>query len=260
MNWDWFYYLVAGWAGVAVITCIVLIAFNIRSPYGRHTTEGWGKMISNKWGWFFMELPALLIMPILAYAGPNKADLTSMILVGLWVFHYVFRTLIFPFRLRTKNKKMPITIVVSAIFFNGVNGFLNGYFIGFHPDFESFIALNKGVEPNHLWHFTIGICMFFLGMIINRKSDKTLIGLRSSSKEYQIPRGGLFNIISCPNHLGEIIEWTGFAILAMNPAAVSFAIWTFCNLAPRSLNHHSWYKEKFSNYPKKRKALIPYVL
>jgi 3-oxo-5-alpha-steroid 4-dehydrogenase 1 len=28
----------------------------------------------------------------------------------------------------------------------------------------------------------------------------------------------------------------------------------------RSLNHHKWYKEKFDNYPKKRKAILPYVL
>jgi len=83
--------------------------------------------------------------------------------------------------------------------------------------------------------------------------------LRKDNKGYQIPQGWLFEYISCPNHLGEIIEWTGFAIIAMNLSAISFAVWTFCNLAPRAYNHHSWYRENFQNYPENRKILIPYL-
>ena len=70
----------------------------------------------------------------------------------------------------------------------------------------------------------------------------------------------MFRLISCPNHLGEIIEWTGFFIIALNLPALSFTLWTFFNLVPRALNHHEWYKEYFDNYPKNRKAVIPYIL
>lgn len=32
------------------------------------------------------------------------------------------------------------------------------------------------------------------------------------------------------------------------------------NLAPRAYSHHLWYKKTFSeNYPKSRKALIPFI-
>jgi 3-oxo-5-alpha-steroid 4-dehydrogenase 1 len=97
-------------------------------------------------------------------------------------------------------------------------------------------------------------------MGINLKSDAILIGLRKKGeKNYQIPKGFLFDFISSPNLFGEIIEWTGFAIMAWNLPALSFAIWTFANLVPRSLNHHNWYKENFPDYPKNRKAVFPYL-
>jgi len=55
------------------------------------------------------------------------------------------------------------------------------------------------------------------------------------------------------------VEWFGFALVAMNPAAWSFAVWTFGNLAPRAFNHHTWYKEHIVDYPKERKVVIPGV-
>jgi 3-oxo-5-alpha-steroid 4-dehydrogenase 1 len=96
-------------------------------------------------------------------------------------------------------------------------------------------------------------------MFINIGTDNRLIALRKNGSGYQIPRGWLFEYISCPNHFGEVIEWTGFAIVAWNLPALSFAVWTVSNLVPRALNHHEWYKEKFDDYPKERKAVLPYL-
>jgi len=60
--------------------------------------------------------------------------------------------------------------------------------------------------------------------------------------------------------LGEIIEWIGFAMMAWNLAALSFAIWTIVNLLPRAIDHHKWYRRYFAGYPEKRKAIIPFIL
>ncbi len=247
---NWFFILTWSWIAVAVITFLSLIVTKIRAPYGRHTREGWGKLIANKWGWFWMELPALLLCPGLAIIGPREKDLVTWVLVGLWLFHYTNRTLIFPFRLKTQGKKMPLSIVFSAIFFNSVNGFINGYYLGFLAPDDS--------APSPL--FVIGIALFFLGWWINHTADSKLIALRKEQAGYQIPRGWLFRYISCPNHFGEIVEWAGFAIAAWSLPAATFAIWTFANLAPRAFNHHEWYHQKFEDYPKDRKALIPFII
>ena len=238
------------WIGTGLITFFVLVFFNIKAPYGRHAGTGWGKMIDNHWGWFWMELPALLVMPLLVLGGPGPKNGMLWLLTGLWTLHYVYRTLIFPFQLRTRNKKMPLLIVFSALLFNLMNGWLNGYYLGFVATNESEVF---GI------HVYLGIFVFFGGMYINRTADRKLIALRKNTQGYQIPKGWLFNYISCPNHFGEIVEWAGFALIAWNLPASSFAIWTFCNLVPRALNHHEWYRQTFTEYPQKRKVVFPFI-
>ena len=145
---------------------------------------------------------------------------------------------------------MPLVIVCSALLFNGINGLVNGYFLGFvSQSSKEVLSLNV----------MVGLIVFCLGMIINRHADKKLISLRKKDQGYFIPKGGLFNYISCPNHFGEIVEWAGFAIIAWSVPALSFFIWTFCNLAPRALNHHQWYQSYFKDYPNNKKAVIPFI-
>ena len=237
------------WIGIAIITFISLIILKVRAPYGRHSRQGWGMMIDNHWGWFWMELPALVIVPIIALTGSAEKTSLHWVLIALWTIHYTNRTLIFPFRLKTKGKKMPISIVFSAAFFNLINGLLNGYALGY-------MALPT--VPTAL--FAIGVVIFIVGFYINQRADNYLIGLRRKQSGYLVPQGWLFNRISCPNLFGEIVEWTGFAIAACSLQAFSFALWTFANLVPRAMNHHDWYLETFPEYPKDRKAVIPSIL
>ena len=238
------------WINIGIATFTILIGTKVRAPYGRHARKGWGPTISNKAGWIIMELPALLIFPVLALAGPYGFDWLTHVLAALWIIHFFNRTLIFPLRTRTSGKRMQVLIVASAITFNTCNGLLNGLYNGYviHP------------TPTLSMHHYVGLGLFITGMVINWHTDSKLISLRKNANGYLIPEGGLFKYISCPNHFGEIVEWTGFAILAWNLPALSFAVWTFCNLVPRALNHHAWYKEQFPEYPKSRKAVIPFLL
>ncbi len=101
-----------------------------------------------------------------------------------------------------------------------------------------------------------------MGIAINHHSDNILIALRDNRDKngYYIPHGGLFEKISCPNFLGEIIEWAGFAIACWNLPALAFAVWTAANLVPRALSHHRWYQAEFEDYPKDRRAILPGIL
>ncbi|MCB0706068.1 MAG: DUF1295 domain-containing protein [Saprospiraceae bacterium] len=240
------------WIGIGLITLLSLTVLKIRAPYGRHANDKWGKTISNRWGWFIMELPALLLFPLLVIFGPAEKDNLTWFLVILWAAHYINRAIIFPFRIRTKGKRMPLAIVYSAIGFNLVNGFVNGYYLGFLHQPDASVSLFDV-------RILLGFAIFLLGVFINNKADTKLIALRKENSGYQIPRGWLFEFISCPNHFGEVIEWIGFAVIAWSLPALSFAIWSFCNLVPRAKNHQDWYLENFPDYPKKRKAVIPFL-
>jgi 3-oxo-5-alpha-steroid 4-dehydrogenase 1 len=147
---------------------------------------------------------------------------------------------------------MPIIICFSAIFFNLVNGYVNGRGLsvfGTHYGIDTWLT-----APSTL----IGLVIFAIGFYINRWADSVLLSLRKPGETgYKIPRGGLYEYISCPNYFGEMVEWGGFAIAAWSLPAFSFFIWTVANLAPRAYLHHKWYQEKFPEYPKQRNALIP---
>jgi len=98
-------------------------------------------------------------------------------------------------------------------------------------------------------------------MVINQLSDNILLNLRKTpGNGYKIPYGGLFRWVSCPNFFGEIIEWSGFALMIWSPAGLAFAVWTAANLIPRALDHHKWYRENFPDYPQERKAVFPCLL
>ena len=234
------------WILIALIVLPVNLIY--KAPYGKHSTKKWGKSIDNKTGWILMELPALLTCPLIYFAIVEEINLSIMFII-LWITHYFNRTIIYPLRIKTKGKKIPIAIVASAFFFNMVNGVFNGYFLTL-VQFESISE----------FYLILGFIIFIIGFYINISSDNLLIKLRTNQKGYVIPNGKLFNYVSCPNFFGEIIEWLGFAIMTLNPGSLSFLIWTICNLIPRSKAHHKWYIENFENYPKKRKAVIPYLL
>jgi 3-oxo-5-alpha-steroid 4-dehydrogenase 1 len=236
------------WSAIAVATFILLQY--VTAPYGRHTTKGWGLEISNRIGWILMELPSFLII-LYFYISSNQSTYASLLSL-LWLFHYLNRTFIFPFRIRTKGKKMPLTIVFSAIFFNFFNAGLNGYYLA---NFDTYTTENFSQ-----WNFILGIILFVVGFIINQISDNILIHLRKPGETgYKIPTGFLFKYISCPNLFGELIQWMGFAFIAWNFPATTFLIWTAANLLPRALKHHNWYLNNFKEYPKNRKAVFPKI-
>ena len=109
--------------------------------------------------------------------------------------------------------------------------------------------------------FIIGFVIFLIGSFINRQADYILKNLRKPGEtEYKIPYGGLYRFISCPNYLGEIIIWLGWAVLLKSWVGLSFFMWTVANLVPRALTSHKWYKENFTDYPSERKAIIPGIL
>ncbi|CAA0836315.1 Steroid 5-alpha-reductase DET2 [Striga hermonthica] len=66
--------------------------------------------------------------------------------------------------------------------------------------------------------------------------------------------------VSCPNYLGEIVEWLGWAVMTWSWAGLGFFVYTCANLVPRAEQNHRWYLEKFGeDYPSNRKAVIPFV-
>jgi len=243
--------LTLSWIALALV--LFPIQLFVTAPYGRHVRAGWGPQIPNRLGWFAMEIVSLTLFATLFLTGTAPKHAPAWIFFACWTAHYANRALIFPWRTHTRGKTIPVLIVIWAILFNLVNAGLNGFALGslymYPPSWLS--------DPR----FLIGLALFLIGAAINLISDHTLIALREDGgRGYKIPRGGLFEFISCPNLFGEIVQWSGFALMCWNLPALSFAVWTAANLIPRALSHHRWYREHFPDYPHNRKAVIPFVL
>jgi len=240
------------WTILGLLAFILLLF--VTAPYGRHSRKDWGPSIPNRVGWIVMELPSLIVFILAFLLGPNGIQPVTWIFFALYVFHYGNRSILWPLRTKTSGKQMPLVVALMAVSFNLVNGFVNAYY------FSSF-AREYSWEWLFDFRFILGIIVWGIGVFINWWSDQTLLNLRRGGKKgYFIPRGGLFRYVSCPNFFGEIMEWTGFAIMTWSPAALVFALWTFFNLVPRALDHHKWYRETFPDYPSKRRAILPFII
>lgn len=233
---------------------VIASLFLVTAPYGRHIRKGWGFAVSAKLGWIIMEFPAFFVIILFFFLGDRQTSPVAIVFLTMWTIHYGNRTFIYPFLMKGGTKKFPFLLVVFAIIFNIINGYLNGrYLFSFSPVY----SLSWFYDPR----FIIGFIVFFTGMAINLHSDHILRNLRKSGEtDYKMPKRGMFKYISCPNYFGEMIEWTGFAIATWSLPGLAFAVFTIANLMPRAFSHHKWYLESFPDYPKKRKAFIPFVL
>ena len=248
---DLFDALLLTWFGLGAITAIAL--FFITAPYGRHARAGFGPTVPSSLGWLLMEAPAALLPALFFVTGTRMNNAIAWCFLAAWELHYVYRAFVFPFLGRGGGRPMPLSIVASALFFNCVNGYLNGRWLFALADpYPTAWFLDA--------RFILGITLFLVGFAVHVHSDHILRRLRAPGETgYKVPQGGLFRFVSSPNYLGEIVEWSGWALMTWCLPTLAFTYWTAANLLPRALSNHSWYRDHFPDYPTERRALIPFI-
>nr|XP_004666165.2 3-oxo-5-alpha-steroid 4-dehydrogenase 1 isoform X1 [Jaculus jaculus] len=232
--------------------CLAMLP-RLGSPYGRYSDRWPGPRVPARAAWLLQELPSL-VWPLHECARTSAARLgcrPNCVLLAMFLVHYIQRTLVFPFLIRG-GKPTPLLSFVLAFAFCNYNGYLQSrYLSNFAMYAEDWVT-----HPC----FLTGFVLWLMGMVINVHSDHILRNLRKPGETgYKIPRGGLFEYISAANYFGEITEWGGFALASWSLQSGAFAFFTFCILVTRAKQHHQWYHEKFEDYPKLRKILIPFL-
>lgn len=224
----------------------------ITAPYGRFTRGGWGPTVPARVGWVGMEAVSSIFFVAIFLLGDHRARAVPLVFLALWQLHYVQRSFIYPFLMRT-GRRMPVVVVLMAVCFNLLNAYINARWVadlGTYP--TSWL-----IDPR----FVLGVLVFLAGYGMNLSADKTLRELRRPGDDtYKIPRGGMYRWVSCPNYLGEIVEWCGWAIATWSLPGLAFAAYTAANLGPRAITNHRWYRRTFPDYPASRRALIPGLL
>lgn len=247
---DNFYILLAV---MAIIAVVVFIALHfVEAGYGIAYNKRWGLSVNNKLGWVVMESPVFILMLVLWLMSPRRWDVAPMVMCLIFEAHYFQRSFIFPLLIRNSSR-MPLSIILMGLIFNSVNALMQGGWL--------FYVSDPSRYPESWlwsWQFVAGTAMFAAGMYVNIQSDSIIRNLRKpGDRRHYLPRGGMFRYVTSANYLGELMEWTGFAILTWSWAGAVFALWTFANLAPRAIKIRKRYEHEFG--PLAQRALIPFV-
>uniref|UniRef100_A0A8D2E0K4 3-oxo-5-alpha-steroid 4-dehydrogenase n=1 Tax=Sciurus vulgaris TaxID=55149 RepID=A0A8D2E0K4_SCIVU len=243
-------------AGSATIATLGALTLYLTKPfsYGKHMeiSAPGGTCLPARTAWFLQELPAFVVSAgILAWQPRSLFGPPGTFLLGLFCAHYFHRTFIYS--LLTRGRPFPVVFLFRGSIFCVGNGFLQAYY------------LIHCAEYSEEWYtdirFSVGVFLFILGMGINIHSDYILRHLRKPGEiTYRIPQGGLFTYVSGANYLGEIIEWIGYALATWSPPGLAFAFFSLCFLGQRAFHHHRFYLKMFEDYPKSRKALVPFII
>ncbi|XP_052777394.1 3-oxo-5-alpha-steroid 4-dehydrogenase 1-like isoform X1 [Mya arenaria] len=255
-----------------LLSVITLIAQWAKpAPYGKHEGSeagNWGPMIPQRLGHIFSDaIPGVLMFILVFYLYGDSRGTVNYIFLALWLCHYIHRGIIHPLTMRYRSGQVALGITLGGFFPNCLFHFLNADFIG-----SAVYASNYYYDPR----FICGIVIFVLGFVINRWADYKLRSLRRPKTEdgkvmtslqtnvdgdsgYFIPRGGLYEVISCPNYFGELVEWLGWSLATWSLAGLVWALFGAATFLPRSWHNHNWYKRQFEDYPSQRKALIPFI-
>ncbi|KAM9847505.1 LOW QUALITY PROTEIN: 3-oxo-5-alpha-steroid 4-dehydrogenase 2-like [Aulostomus maculatus] len=125
----------------------------------------------------------------------------------------------FVYSLLTRGTPLPLGVMVAAGSFCSVNGFLQGHYLLHCAQLEDQWSADYCCKA--------GLLLFYPGMAINIR-DYIVRNLRKPGEFiFKIPSGGLFEYESGTNYFGEMVEW--------------------------------FYLREFKEYPRLRKALMPFI-
>ncbi|VEU23499.1 DEKNAAC104624 [Brettanomyces naardenensis] len=144
-------------------------------------------------------------------------------------------------------------------------------FNGLLMAFSLYAPQNKVYEGYQRWIFHVEdrsiseLEFFFLLWLVFELSNLychwQLRQLRSDgSRKHRIPHGFFFDLVSFPNYFFESLGWLVFAVLVNNWSAYLFFIIGTGTMMSWAGQKHKKYREEFGDqYPKNRKAMIPYI-
>jgi len=181
---------------------------------------------------------------------------TTHIAAACWSIHYIKRILETIFVHRFSHATMPMrNLFKNCIYYWGFTAYV-AYHVN-HPLFTSpcmsqvFIALGAFLI-SELGNFSIHV------NLRNLRPPGT--NVRKIPVSDSNPLTSLFNFVSCPNYTYEFLAWLSFSVMTQCLPAYFFAAAGMVQMSIWAIGKHKNYKKEFKDYPKQRKAIIPFIL
>ena len=190
------------------------------------------------------------------YGGATNVPFTFTQKAGFFMVigHYLKREFETLFIHRFSLATMPIkNLFINCSHYWVIFGVLVGYFL-FHPKYTEPTYLSQNVR-----YVLIGLFIIF--ELMNFLCHNVLKNLRKpGSTERGIPKGFGFGFVSCANYFWETMCWLSYAVLSGCTTSYLFLLFSFYQMTVWAFQKHRRYKKEFKDYPKNRKAIIPFLL
>lgn len=121
------------------------------------------------------------------------------------------------------------------------------------------------VFSNIHWWQACAFILFLYCNYVQYRAHRLLASLREGRRgihEYYLPSGGWFEYISSPHYTAEIMSY--FSLVWFTKGVI-VSVWLSTLFVTLNISHcairtHQWYKTKFKDYPRSRRAVLPWVL
>ncbi|XP_012258619.2 very-long-chain enoyl-CoA reductase [Athalia rosae] len=173
-----------------------------------------------------------------------------------WTIHYAKRLFETVFIHRFSHGTMPL----RNLFKNCSYYWLFAMYVAYHINHPLYTAPDLSLSY-------IGLTIFAVCELGNLSIHLALRNLRPAGTTVRKipvatgnPLTALFNFVSCPNYTYEFGSWVGFTIMTKCLPAGIFALAGMYQMTMWALGKHRAYKKEFSNYPRSRTAILPFIL
>lgn len=179
----------------------------------------------------------------------------ALLATSMWCLHFARRSAESAWVHRYSKPRVPLgEALVEYLYYWG---------------FAAWIAASLTPEGGQERHavdgvIVLGAVVFLLAEWGNARAHRLLRELRPEASSLRvIPRGFLFERVSSPHYLFEILSWLGFALVAQTWAAGAFLLVGAGILGSWAHARHVAYRKDFDGlegrkkYPASRRALIP---
>ncbi|KAI9154344.1 hypothetical protein LWI28_024717 [Acer negundo] len=229
------------------------------------TFKDLGPQVSYRTLFFWEYLGPLVIYPIFyyfpvykffGYEGQRVIHPVQTYAMYYWCFHYFKRIMETFFVHRFSHATSPLANVFRNCAYYWSFGSVIAYYVN-HPLYT----------PVNDLQMKIGFGFGIICQISNFYCHLILKNLRSTdgSSGYQIPRGFLFNIVTCANYTTEIYQWLGFNIATQTIAGYTFLVVATFIMTNWALAKHRRLKKLFDGkegrpkYPRRWVILPPFL-
>ncbi|KAL6762799.1 3-oxo-5-alpha-steroid 4-dehydrogenase-domain-containing protein [Haematococcus lacustris] len=210
------------------------------------------------WEYFgpLLVYPLFYALPQLMYPGmrpPAERPLVQTLALAYWSLHYTKRIAETFLVHKFGHETMPVfNLVRNCLYYWGFAAFVS-YFNN-HPRYTA--------PP--LVQTQAALALALLCQLANWRCHVILANLRKpGEKGYKIPRGFLFNFITCANYTAEIWGWTCFSVAVQALPAAIFTLVGAAQMTQWALQKHARLRKTFDGkegrekYPRRWIVLPP---